>query len=104
MQVPQPSSCTSGTTFLQALIPYVGVVSQALLAPRHAVTRRLLRSELICAPLALVYLYLLLHSWEPDTLRLILPGSLAEGLTGAAPLSHCILQLSSVAQCLAGGL
>ena len=95
MQVPWPSSCTSCVTFLAA---------QALLAPRHAATRRLLRSELICAPLALVYLYLLLHSWEPDTLQLILPGSLAEGLTGTTLLSHCVLQLSSAAPCLAGGL
>lgn len=60
-----------------------------VVAPRHAATQRLLRSELLFVPLALLYLFLLMHSWEPDTLRLILPGSLAEGLKGAAlPLYH----------------
>ena len=54
-------------------------------APQLSATKRLLSSDLIFVPLVLLYLYLLVHSWEPDTLRLILPGSLAEGLTGV----HC---------------
>ncbi|KAK9842571.1 hypothetical protein WJX81_006808 [Elliptochloris bilobata] len=41
-----------------------------------------MRSDLHFVPLALLYLYLLVHSWEPDTLSLILPGSLAEGFKG----------------------
>ena len=53
------------------------------LAPQQSATKRLLSSDLLFVPLALLYLYLLVHSWEPDTLRLILPGSLADGLKGA---------------------
>ena len=56
---------------------------QMALAPQQSATKRLLSSDLLFVPLALLYLYLLVHSWEPDTLRLILPGSLADGLKGA---------------------
>lgn len=52
------------------------------LAPRWAVTRRLVRSPLVLVPLALVYGLLLAWSWQPDTFNLVLPGSLAEGFKG----------------------
>lgn len=70
------------------LLVLISLHAQMVVAPRHAATQRLLRSELVFVPLALLYLFLLVHSWEPDTLRLILPGSLAEGLKGAAPPLH----------------
>jgi hypothetical protein len=54
-----------------------------LLAPRWQRTRDLVRSALTYVPLALAYTALLVASWQPDTLSLILPGSLQEGLAGA---------------------
>lgn len=58
--------------------------TQMVLAPRWSGTRRLVRSPLVLAPLALVYGLLLAWSWQPDTFSLILPGSWAEGLKGEA--------------------
>ena len=57
-------------------------LSQMVLLPKWSVTRRLVRSPLVLAPLGLVYGLLLVWSWQPDSLSLILPGSLADGLTG----------------------
>ena len=65
--------------------PQVKTTEQMLLAPRARLTQRLIQSELSLAPVALAYGYLLLHSWEPDTLQLILPGSLKEGFSGGGP-------------------
>lgn len=49
------------------------------------------------APLAVLYLCLLCLSWQPDTLSLMLPGSLEEGMrTGAPqffPQLACIIEL-----------
>ncbi|EIE24380.1 hypothetical protein COCSUDRAFT_83684 [Coccomyxa subellipsoidea C-169] len=45
-------------------------------APGWRMTRRLLSSDLMFLPLAATYCFLLSQSWEPDTLSLILPGSL----------------------------
>jgi hypothetical protein len=52
------------------------------LAPRWPLTRRALASPAALLPLALAYGVLLAWSWTPDTLRTVLPGSLAEGLSG----------------------
>ena len=51
--------------------------------PHWHATKRVMSSSLIVVPVALAYAVLLAHSWEPDTLSLILPGSLREGLAGA---------------------
>ena len=53
-----------------------------VLLPKWSVTRRLVRSSVVLAPLGLVYGLLLIWSWQPDTFSLILPGSLADGLKG----------------------
>ena len=53
-----------------------------VLLPKWSGTRRLVRSPLVLAPLGLVYGLLLVWSWQPDSLSLILPGSLTEGLKG----------------------
>ena len=37
----------------------------------------------LIAPLAIVYAWLLFHSYEPDMISLILPGSLADGFNGS---------------------
>ena len=64
-------------------------------APGWRVTRRVLSSDLVFLPLAATYCFLLSQSWEPDTLSLILPGSLREGITGtstlhlSSPTAHC---------------
>lgn len=45
-------------------------------------------SDMIFIPLATAYLILLIHSWQPDTIQLVLPGSLQAGLTGP----HCSIK------------
>lgn len=58
------------------------VAALMVLLPRWSVTRRLVRSPLVLAPPGAVYGLLLIWSWQPDSLSLILPGSLADGLKG----------------------
>lgn len=54
-----------------------------ILAPRWRLTERLMQSEAIFVPLSLLYGVLLWRSWTPDTLSLMMPGSLAAGFAGA---------------------
>lgn len=54
-------------------------------APRAHLTARIISTDALFLPLALAYAFLLAHSWQADTLTLILPGSLQEGLSG---MSH----------------
>ena len=49
-----------------------------------------MRSQLVLVPVALAYTVLLLHSWAPDSLSLILPGSLQEGLSGECAWPHML--------------
>ena len=51
-------------------------------APKFRAAIDVLRSDLVFMPLALMYLVLLVRSWEPDTLSLMMPGSLREGFAG----------------------
>ncbi len=53
----------------------------AIIPPARPV-RRAVDKGVYLLPLALVYGYLLIHSWQPDTLQLLLPGSLAAGFSG----------------------
>jgi hypothetical protein len=53
-----------------------------IVAPRARLTARILSTDALFLPLALAYAFLLMHSWQTDTLKLILPGSLQEGLSG----------------------
>ena len=46
---------------------------------------RFLRSSMPLVPLCVAYLALLCASWSPDTLSLMMPGSLAEGLATGKP-------------------
>ncbi|PRW60847.1 ABA DEFICIENT chloroplastic-like isoform X3 [Chlorella sorokiniana] len=68
--------------FAASTVYALAVAGLMVLAPRWDGTRRLLRSPLVLAPLALVYGLLLAWSWQPDTFSLILPGSWAEGFKG----------------------
>lgn len=53
------------------------------LAPRSRTTEAAAsRAEAALFPLCLVYLILLITSWSPDTMSVLLPGSLREGLAG----------------------
>lgn len=52
------------------------------LLPATRVVRQTIERGVLLLPLALCYGVLLVHSWQPDTLSLLLPGSLAAGLSG----------------------
>lgn len=53
------------------------------LAPRAPLTSALAsRAEAALTPLCILYFFLLFTSWSPDTMSVLLPGSLAEGLSG----------------------
>jgi hypothetical protein len=58
------------------------VLLQMLLLPKWQKTRQVISSAKSYVPLALAYTALLIASWQPDTLSLILPGSFSEGLSG----------------------
>jgi hypothetical protein len=55
---------------------------QMAVAPSAAITQRSARSNTPLVVLALLYGVVLLASWSPDTLQLMMPGSLEEGLKG----------------------
>lgn len=59
------------------------VSPQMVVAPRARLTSRITSTESLFVPLALAYAFLLVQSWQADTLQLILPGSLHDGLSGA---------------------
>ena len=63
---------------------------QMVIAPNWRGTQRLLRPDSIFVPLALMYGVLLVRSWAPDTLALMMPGSLREGFTGACRLRTAV--------------
>ncbi|KAK9806537.1 hypothetical protein WJX73_008503 [Symbiochloris irregularis] len=56
------------------------------IAPRRRSTYHILASNACLVPVALCYVILLCDSWTPDTLSLVLPGSLKEGLSGGFKL------------------
>lgn len=53
-----------------------------IVAPLARITQRVIKSNTAYVPIALAYVYLLAISWQPDSLSLILPGSLQAGLVG----------------------
>lgn len=53
-----------------------------LVAPRAEFTQRSARSNTPLVALAVLYGVVLLASWSTDTLHLMMPGSLQEGLKG----------------------
>lgn len=55
---------------------------QMLLAPHWDQTKELMESFGIFIPLSLIYAYLLGMSWQPDTLQLVMPGSMQDGMKG----------------------
>jgi len=68
-----------------------------ILRPRWEPTRRLMQSYLPFIPMAGLYLYMLMRSWTPDTLQLMLPGDLALAAQGPQffPRLDCIAVLFS---------
>ena len=57
-----------------------------LLLPRRRVTISIMHSDWVFVPLSIMYIMLLAQSWTPDTLQLIMPGSLQAGLSGTTLL------------------
>lgn len=69
-----------------------------LLAPRWRSAYRLLISDVILLPLVAVYIELLARSWQPDTLSLMMPGSLADGFAGGKLTPQWIPKLAGISQ------
>jgi len=69
------------------------------LAPRAPLTSALAsRAEAALSPLCALYLALLATSWSPDTMSVLLPGSLAEGLAGGGFNPQFFPALAGVAE------
>ena len=81
------SSLTLGPYTFDSLHQLIGYVMslQMTVAPRAQITSRIISTDALFVPLALAYAFLLAHSWQADTLQLILPGSFQEGLSGTSP-------------------
>eukprot|EP00873_Tetraselmis_striata_P005178 jgi/Tetstr1/425442/TSEL_015889.t1 len=54
-------------------------------APQRQWVRSTIESLWFIAPVALAYLFLLAISWQPDTLSLMMPGSIEEGIASGKP-------------------
>ncbi|KAL3137037.1 hypothetical protein ABBQ32_006624 [Trebouxia sp. C0010 RCD-2024] len=78
------ASLGSGVSFLFAASTLYCVPLYALMLfwPRRRVTVSVMHSNWIFVPLSIMYATLLLQSWTPDTVQLIMPGSLQAGLAG----------------------
>ncbi|CAG9464243.1 unnamed protein product [Pedinophyceae sp. YPF-701] len=85
-----------GRVVAKALDPVGGVIAASTVyagclvvcmavAPLWKPVLSFVRKPTCALPLAMAYAALLAVSWEPDTLQLILPGSLEEGLKGWNP-------------------
>jgi hypothetical protein len=61
-------------------IAFASACALALLPRSWPLTQAVARARWPLIPLSLAYAALLAASWEPDTLRLMMPGSLSEGL------------------------
>jgi hypothetical protein len=75
------------SAFVEASFPLATVYTLVLYALmlRGRPSRAALTSLRPFAPLALLYVVLLALSWQPDTVSLMLPGSLEEGLRTGQP-------------------
>ncbi|CAL5227858.1 g10892 [Coccomyxa viridis] len=69
-------------TIASTSIYCASVIGLMIAAPRARVTHRIVSIDALFVPMALAYAFLLAHSWQADTLKLILPGSLQEGFSG----------------------
>lgn len=80
---PPPPPVPLATTYLFAASTLYTIAVALLMTvlPRWRPTQRLLDTPLVLAPLAAAYGVLLLQSWSPDTVGLILPGSWEAGLS-----------------------
>lgn len=81
------SSLTLGSCNFDSLHQFIValVFLQMTVAPRAQITSRIISTDALFVPLALAYAFLLAHSWQADTLQLILPGSFQVGLSGTSP-------------------
>ena len=81
------ASSAAVSAFIEASFPAATVYTVVLYAfmLRGRPSRAALTSLRPFAPLAVLYVVLLALSWQPDTVSLMLPGSLEEGLRTGAP-------------------
>ena len=57
-------------------------ILQMLFLPNKRATVSIMHSNWIFVPLSIMYIALLIQSWTPETLQMIMPGSLHAGLAG----------------------
>ncbi|KAJ9534796.1 hypothetical protein QJQ45_017216, partial [Haematococcus lacustris] len=76
--LPLPASYAMMAGAAYTLVLFLSMV----LTPRLRAVQQLMTSLWVFAPVALIYLGLLAYSWTPDTLSILFPGSLQEGLSG----------------------
>jgi hypothetical protein len=62
---------------------------QMVVAPGSDMTQKSVRSNVPLVLLGIAYGAVLLASWSTDTLHLMMPGSLEEGLKGEHSTQHC---------------
>lgn len=58
------------------------MLDQMLLAPHWDQTKKFMKSFGIFIPLSIIYAYLLGMSWQQDTLQLMMPGNMQDGMKG----------------------
>ncbi|KAL6754176.1 hypothetical protein V8C86DRAFT_2710500 [Haematococcus lacustris] len=76
--LPLPASYAMMAGAAYTLVLFLSMV----LTPRLRAVQQFMTSLWVFAPVALIYLGLLAYSWTPDTLSILFPGSLQEGLSG----------------------
>jgi hypothetical protein len=74
-----------------------------VVAPSAPLTQRSVRSHTPLVLLSLAYGVVLLASWAPDTLALMMPGSLEEGLKGVRACVRACARVFAVTSTLVVG-
>ena len=68
-----------------------------LFLPKHRASVTIMHSDWVFVPLSVMYIALLAQSWTPETLQLIMPGSLQAGLAGThRQTCHCTICCSGL--------
>eukprot|EP01024_Parvocaulis_polyphysoides_P032658 TRINITY_DN2921_c0_g1_i3.p1 TRINITY_DN2921_c0_g1~~TRINITY_DN2921_c0_g1_i3.p1 ORF type:complete len:241 (+),score=5.39 TRINITY_DN2921_c0_g1_i3:26-748(+) len=70
--------------FAAGTIYSTSLFSLMIFTPGWFTIRRIMRNLMCLFPLIALYCYLLIKSWQPDTLQLMMPGSLQEGISKGA--------------------
>lgn len=84
--------------FILSTLYSISVFILIAVAPFSRGVVRYLRHDAVIMPIALAYSLLLLRSWQPDTLSLIMPGSLAEGISAGSMNVQFVPKLAGIVQ------